>query len=81
MALIEAIDRDAFGAHFNPVNLINSPRRYYDNAALIREEVSKLDGVPLIMEHMDRNQYPVAAKYIRSKGKEIGLVFQPETNE
>jgi len=39
LALIEAIDRAAFGAHFDPVNLINSPRRYYDNAALIREEV------------------------------------------
>jgi sugar phosphate isomerase/epimerase len=36
LALIEAIDRERFGAHVDMVNVINSPQRYYDNAALIR---------------------------------------------
>ncbi|MBZ9939325.1 sugar phosphate isomerase/epimerase [Mesorhizobium sp. BR1-1-16] len=34
--LIKAIDRPAFAAHLDPVNLIVSPRQYYDTASLIR---------------------------------------------
>ena len=40
--LIEAIDRQAFAVHLDPVNLICSPQRYYSNAALIRECFEKL---------------------------------------
>ncbi len=35
--LILAVDRPAFGAHFDPVNLIMTPRVYFNNGALIRE--------------------------------------------
>jgi sugar phosphate isomerase/epimerase len=35
--LIRAIDRPAFGAHLDPVNLVCSPQRYFTNASLIRE--------------------------------------------
>jgi len=42
LELIEAVDRTAFGVHLDPTNLINSPRRYYDTAAVIRECVEKL---------------------------------------
>jgi sugar phosphate isomerase/epimerase len=38
LRLIEAVDRpDQFGVHLDPVNLIDSPRRYYDTGAVIRE--------------------------------------------
>ena len=40
--LIEAIDRDRFAVHMDPVNLINSPYLYYHNGALIRECFEKL---------------------------------------
>ena len=40
--LIRAIDRPMFGAHFDPVNLIMTPRVYFDNTALIRECFDKL---------------------------------------
>lgn len=40
--LITAIDRPGFGVHFDPVNLVNSPRRYFQNAALIQEFVAAL---------------------------------------
>ncbi|MEZ4731416.1 MAG: TIM barrel protein [Caldilineaceae bacterium] len=40
--LIEAIDRPGFGVHFDPVNLVNSPQRYFQNGALIREWVAAL---------------------------------------
>lgn len=35
--LIRAVDRPTFGAHLDPVNLIMTPRVYWDNGALIRE--------------------------------------------
>jgi len=33
--LIAAVDREAFAAHLDPVNIITSPRAYFDNGALI----------------------------------------------
>lgn len=40
--LIAAVDRPAFGAHLDPVNLIMTPRVYWNNAVLIRECFDKL---------------------------------------
>jgi sugar phosphate isomerase/epimerase len=40
--LIRAIDRPRFAAHLDPVNVINSPAKYYDNAGLLREAFAKL---------------------------------------
>ncbi len=37
LQLIQAIDRKGFAVHLDPVNLVHSPRRYFENAALIRE--------------------------------------------
>lgn len=42
LRLIEAIDRKAFAAHLDPVNLINSPPRYFANGELIRDCFAKL---------------------------------------
>lgn len=42
VALLEAVDRPAFGVHFDPVNLINSPQRYFRNAAVISDFVARL---------------------------------------
>ncbi len=42
VALIDAIDRERFAVHFDPVNLVNCPRRYYDTARVIREFCAKL---------------------------------------
>jgi sugar phosphate isomerase/epimerase len=35
-ALIRAIDRPAFAAHLDPVNLVMTPRQYFDTPSLIR---------------------------------------------
>ncbi|NOY81238.1 MAG: TIM barrel protein [Kiritimatiellaeota bacterium] len=40
--ILEAVDRPRFAVHFDPVNLINSPERYFRNGALVREFVQKL---------------------------------------
>ncbi len=37
LRLIKAIDRKAFGAHVDPVNVINSPRRCYENTQLLKD--------------------------------------------
>lgn len=40
--LLRAIDRERCAVHFDPVNLINCPRRYFDTGALVREFVARL---------------------------------------
>ncbi len=40
--LLDAIDRPACAAHFDPVNLVNCPARYFGSAALIRDFTGKL---------------------------------------
>ena len=40
--LVTAIDRPAFGVHLDPVNLICSPQRYFNNTMLIKECFQKL---------------------------------------
>lgn len=40
--LIKAIDREAFAVHFDPVNMITSPRLYYRNGEMIREFIAEL---------------------------------------
>ncbi len=43
-AMVRAVDRPAFGVHLDICNLVNSPRRFYENANLIRECFAKLGG-------------------------------------
>ena len=40
--LLRAVDRPAFGVHFDPVNLICSPQRYARTGEVVREFVAKL---------------------------------------
>ncbi len=40
--LLEAVDRERFAVHFDPVNLVNSPERYYDSGAMIGRFVKRL---------------------------------------
>ena len=44
--LVQAIDRPAFAVHFDPVNLINSPSRFFNNSAVMQEFITALG--PLI---------------------------------
>jgi sugar phosphate isomerase/epimerase len=63
--LIQAIDRDRFAVHLDPVNLVCSPQRYYGNGKLITECFKKLGPYikschgkdiilhPRLMTHLD----------------------------
>ena len=42
LKLIKAIGRKQFAVHLDPVNMINSPERYYNNGAFIKECFEKL---------------------------------------
>jgi sugar phosphate isomerase/epimerase len=42
LRLIQAINRERFGVHLDPVNMIFSPERYFNNAALISDCFAKL---------------------------------------
>jgi sugar phosphate isomerase/epimerase len=42
LSLVKAIDRTGFGVHFDPVNIISSPRIYYRNGEMIRDFFAKL---------------------------------------
>jgi len=42
LALVRAIDRPQFGVHFDPVNLINSPQRYFAQRDFVREFIARL---------------------------------------
>ncbi|CAK4820410.1 unnamed protein product [Aphanomyces euteiches] len=42
LSLIKAVDRKGLGVHFDPVNIISSPRIYYRNGDMIRDFFEKL---------------------------------------
>jgi sugar phosphate isomerase/epimerase len=42
LQLIKAINRKQFAAHLDPVNMISSPQRYFNNAEFIKECFTKL---------------------------------------
>lgn len=42
LEVIQAVDRPGFSAHLDPVNLVNSPERYYYNSKLLEECFAKL---------------------------------------
>lgn len=48
--LLDAVDRPQFAAHMDLVNLVNCPRLYYENAALVRESV-RLFGDRIVSAH------------------------------
>jgi sugar phosphate isomerase/epimerase len=42
LKLIKAVDRQQFGAHLDPVNMISSPGRYFNNSEFLKECFAKL---------------------------------------
>ena len=42
LALLRAVDRERLGVHLDPVNMINTPAAFYDNAGFLRECFAKL---------------------------------------
>jgi len=60
-ALVDAVDRDAFAVHFDPVNLINSIEKFYAPEKVIRDFIARL-GLRIKSchakdIHIDENQF------------------------
>lgn len=53
LALMKAVDRRGFGVHLDPVNMINSPERYFDNAAFLEDCFDKLGDYILSVHAKD----------------------------
>lgn len=58
LRIFEAVDRKGFAVHFDPVNMINSPRKYWANAAFLREcvrllgpHIRTVHAKDIILEH------------------------------
>lgn len=61
-ALLEAVDRDGFAVHLDPVNVISSPDRYFDTGRVIKECFDKLGHAIVSCHAKDvtmTNAYPI----------------------
>lgn len=54
LELVEAVDRPRFGVHFDPVNILNSPRRHVSNSEFIRSCVNILGNRILSVHAKDQ---------------------------
>ena len=57
LEILEAVDRPAFAAHLDPVNITSSPRRFYRSGDFIRDCFAKL-GPYLVSCHAKDTQMP-----------------------
>ena len=57
LEILKAVDRPAFAAHLDPVNITSSPRRFYRSGDFIRDCFAKL-GPHLVSCHAKDTQMP-----------------------
>ena len=60
VALLKAVDRESFGVHLDPVNILNSPDRCFNNGKLVKECFDKLGGAILSCHVKDVTLLPAA---------------------
>lgn len=58
--LLKAVDRESFGVHLDPVNILNSPDRCFNNGKLIKECFDKLGGAILSCHVKDVTLLPAS---------------------
>ncbi|HEY0865738.1 MAG TPA: sugar phosphate isomerase/epimerase [Fimbriimonas sp.] len=51
LELVRAVDRAGFGIHYDPVNIVVSPRHFYESASHIRQFVEKV-GAHIVAVHV-----------------------------
>ncbi|MEO9806519.1 MAG: TIM barrel protein [Reichenbachiella sp.] len=80
LKLIRAIDRSAFAVHFDPVNLLYSPKRYFNHREIIDDFVSRLGAYikschvkDVVLDH----QFPACIREVRpGKGTlDLGMLL------
>ncbi len=85
LELIRAIGRKQFAAHLDPVNMISSPQRYYNNTAFIRECFSKLGPYIKSIHAKDITIMPQLTVHLEERRPGLGSldygVFLQETSK
>ena len=59
LRIINAVDRKEFAVHFDPVNIIASPRRYYFNGQFIKKCLALLGQYVVSCQAKDLNMAPI----------------------
>ena len=72
--LIKAVDRKQFGAHLDPVNMISSPQKYYNNGAFIKECFAKLAPHIKSIHAKDITILPKLTVHLEERRPGLGMV-------
>jgi sugar phosphate isomerase/epimerase len=78
--LIRAIDRTTFGVHIDICNIVNTPARFYNNSALIKETFQKIGKWVLSCHAKDLKWTPqVNVNFTEVPAGQGGIPGQPGT--
>ena len=84
LELIKAIDRKHFAAHLDPVNMISSPQRFYNNAEFLKECFKKLGPYIKSIHAKDITILPQLTVHLEERRPGLGYldygVFLKETS-
>ncbi len=85
LELIKAVDRKQFAAHLDPVNMISSPQKYYNNAAFLKECFAKLGPFIKSIHAKDITILPKLTVHLEERRPGLGsvdyAVFLQETSK
>jgi sugar phosphate isomerase/epimerase len=85
LELVKAVNRKQFGVHLDPVNMISSPRRFYNNAAFLKECFAKLAPYIKSIHAKDITILPELTVHLEERRPGLGsldyAVFLQETSK
>ncbi|MCX6226527.1 MAG: TIM barrel protein, partial [Bacteroidia bacterium] len=85
LELIKAVGRKQFAAHLDPVNMISSPQRYYNNASFLKECFAKLGPYLKSIHAKDITILPKLTVHLEERRPGLGgldyAVFLQETSK
>jgi len=83
LELIRAVDRKQFAVHLDPVNMISSPQKYYNNGAFLKECFAKLGPFIKSIHAKDITIMPELTLHLEERRPGLGsldyAVFLQET--
>lgn len=74
LSLIKAVDRKQFGVHLDPVNMISSPQRYYNNGAFLKECFQKLGPYIKSIHAKDITIMPELTLHLEERRPGLGTI-------
>ena len=72
LELIKAVNRKQFAAHLDPVNMISSPQRYFNNAVFLKECFTKLGPYIKSIHAKDMTILPKLTVHIEERRPGLG---------